>query len=241
MKFEWFMSLARPAIGARPIVEITSLEILAVLRPIEARGRLETAKKLRGAIGQVFRFAVATGRAENDPTGALKGALASPTVQHRAAIIEPKAFGGLLRAIAGYEGGAETLAALQLLPLTLVRPGELRAAEWAEFDLGRGRLGDTGGKNENAPAASRPAGAASHRDTARPSSHNRPRKVPFSVRPHADPLHERKHHQRGLAPARLPKGRNERAWFPLVRIFDAERIGPLERRRHRTPAGACRQ
>ena len=138
VKFEWFMSLARPAIGARPIIEITSLEILAVLRPIEARGRLETAKKLRGAIGQVFRFAIATGRAENDPSGALKGALASPTVQHRAAIIEPKAFGGLLRAIAGYEGGAETLAALQLLPLTLVRPGELRAAEWAEFDLDAG-------------------------------------------------------------------------------------------------------
>ena len=97
VKFEWFMSLARPAIGARPIVDITSLKILAVLRPIEARGRLETVKKLRGAIGQVFRFAIATGRAESDPTGALKGALASPTVQHRAAIIEPKAFGGLLR------------------------------------------------------------------------------------------------------------------------------------------------
>ena len=130
--------LARPAIGARPIVEITSLEILAVLRPIEARGRLETAKKLRGAIGQVFRFAIATGRAESDPTGALKGALASPTVQHRAAIIEPKAFGGLLRALAGYEGGPETRAALELLALTFVRPGELRSAEWAEFDLEAG-------------------------------------------------------------------------------------------------------
>jgi integrase len=148
VKFEWFMSLARPAIGARPIVEITSLEILAVLRPIEARGRLETAKKLRGAIGQVFRFAIATGRAESDPTGALKGALASPTVQHRAAIIEPKAFGGLLRAIAGYEGGAETLAALQLLPLTLVRPGELRAAEWAEFDLDAGIWAIPAGKTK---------------------------------------------------------------------------------------------
>jgi integrase len=138
VKFEWFMSLARPAIGARPIVEITSLEILTVLRPIEARARLETAKKLRGAIGQVFRFAIATGRAESDPTGALKGALASPTVQHRAAIIEPKAFGGLLRALAGYEGGPETRAALELLALTFVRPGELRAAEWAEFDLDGG-------------------------------------------------------------------------------------------------------
>ncbi len=138
IKFEWFMNLARPAIGARPIVEIKAPEILAFLKPIEARGRLETAKKLRGAIGQVFRFAVATGRAESDPTGALKGALASPTVQHRAAIIEPKAFGGLLRAIAGYEGGPETRAALELLALTFVRPGELRAAEWAEFDLDAG-------------------------------------------------------------------------------------------------------
>ncbi|MGA8170000.1 MAG: integrase arm-type DNA-binding domain-containing protein, partial [Methylocystis sp.] len=138
VKLEWFMSLARPAIGGRPIVEITALELLAVLRPIEARGRLETVKKLRGAIGQVFRFAIATGRAENDPTGALRGALAAPTVNHRAAIIEPKAFGGLLRALAGYDGAPETRAALELLALTFVRPGELRRAEWAEFDLDAG-------------------------------------------------------------------------------------------------------
>ena len=135
LKFQWFMSLARPALGARPISEITAPEVLAVLRPIEARGRQETAKKLRGAIGQVFRFAVATGRAQTDPTGALKGALASPVVHHRAAIVEPKAFGGLLRAIASYEGGIETRIALELLALTFVRPGELRAAEWGEFDL----------------------------------------------------------------------------------------------------------
>ena len=95
----------------------------------------ETARRLRATIGEVFRFAVATGRAENDPTGALRGALATPTVNHRAAIIEPKAFGGLLRAIAGYDGEPETRAALELLALTFVRPGELRAAEWAEFDL----------------------------------------------------------------------------------------------------------
>ncbi|MGB8901895.1 MAG: integrase arm-type DNA-binding domain-containing protein, partial [Methylocella sp.] len=100
VKFEWFMSLARPGIGSRPIADISAPEILAILRPIEARGPHETAKKLRGAIGQVFRFAVATGRAQGDPTGALKGALAAPAVNHRAAIIEPKAFGGLLRAVA---------------------------------------------------------------------------------------------------------------------------------------------
>ncbi|WP_026608038.1 tyrosine-type recombinase/integrase [Methylocapsa acidiphila] len=137
-KLEWLLSLARPAIGGRPIAEITAPEVLAVLRSVEARGRHETAKRLRATIGEVFRFAVATGRAESDPTGALKGALTAPTVQHRAAIVETKAFGGLLRAIATYEGAPETRAALELLALTFVRPGELRAAEWSEFDLDAG-------------------------------------------------------------------------------------------------------
>lgn len=134
-KAQWLLGLASPAIGTRPIAEITAPEILAVLRKVEARGRLESAKRLRETIGQVFRYAVATGRAETDPTAALRGAIASPVVQHRAAIIEPKAFGGLLRAMATYEGAPETRLALELLALTFVRPGELRAAEWTEFDL----------------------------------------------------------------------------------------------------------
>ena len=134
-KLEWLLSLARPALGARPIAEITAPEVLSILRAVESRGRHETARRLRATIGEVFRYAVATGRADADPTGALKGALVAPTVQHRAAIIEPKAFGGVLRAIAAYEGAPETRAALELAALTFVRPGELRAAEWAEFDL----------------------------------------------------------------------------------------------------------
>ena len=134
-KVEWLLSLALPAIGFRPITEITTPEVLGVLRKVEARGTLETARRLRATMGEVFRYAIATGRADRDPTADLKGVLAAPIVQHRAAIIEPKAFGGLLRAIATYEGAPETKAALELLPLTFVRPGELRAAEWAEFDL----------------------------------------------------------------------------------------------------------
>jgi integrase len=134
-KVGWLLSLALPAIGARPIGELGAPEVLGVLRTVESRGRRETARRLRATISEVFRYAVATGRAESDPTSALKGALAAPIVQHRAAIIEPKAFGGLLRAIAAYEGAPETKAALELLPLTFVRPGELRAAEWSEFDL----------------------------------------------------------------------------------------------------------
>lgn len=137
-KLEWLLGLASPVIGARPIAEITAPEVLSALRSVEARGRRETARRLRATIGQVFRYAVATGRAQGDPTGALRGALATPVVKHRAAIIEPKAFGGLLRAIEAYDGAPETRAALLLLPLTFVRPGELRAAEWADFDLDAG-------------------------------------------------------------------------------------------------------
>jgi integrase len=134
-KAEWLLSLASPILGARPVKEITAPDILAVLRMVESRGKLETAKRLRATIGQVFRYAVATGRADSDTTGALAGAIASPIVKHRAALVEPKAFGALLRSIAAYEGSPETLAALELLALTFVRPGELRSAEWSEFDL----------------------------------------------------------------------------------------------------------
>jgi integrase len=134
-KFDWFMTFAFPALGSRPIAEISAREVLAVLKEVEARGTHETARKLRTAIGDVFRFAIATARADNDPTIALRGALVTPTVTPRAAIIAPKAFGGLLRAMEDYEGTPETRAALELLALTFVRPGELRAAEWTEFDF----------------------------------------------------------------------------------------------------------
>ncbi len=136
-KTEWLLSLAYPEIGALPIKDITAPDILRVLRAVVARGRFESAKRLRATIGQVFRYAVATGRADSDPTGALKGAIPSPPVNHRAAIVDPKGFGALLRAISEYEGAPETLHAMQLLALTFVRPGELRSAEWSEFGLDR--------------------------------------------------------------------------------------------------------
>lgn len=134
-KLEWLLSLARPALGHRPIAEISASEVLAVLRVVEARKKYETAKRLRATIGQVFRYAISTARASNDPTAALKGALTAPQVTHRAAITEPVAFGALLRAIASYQGAPETTAALELLALTFVRPGELRAMEWVEVNL----------------------------------------------------------------------------------------------------------
>lgn len=134
-KLNWLLGLAMDDLGARPISEITSPEVLAVLRRVEGRGQLETAGRLRANIGGVFRYAIATGKAELDPTFALRGALTVPKTKHRAAIVEPVAFGALLRSIDDYEGTPEVRAALKLMALTFVRPGELRNAFWSEFDL----------------------------------------------------------------------------------------------------------
>jgi len=134
-KTQWLLDFAIPAIGNRPIAEISSAEVLETLRTVEKRGRYETARRLRSTIGGVFRYAIATARAEYDPTVALRGALTAPIVTHRPAITNPEAFGGLLRAIDGFQGQPTTRAALQLMALLFPRPGELRAAQWAEFDL----------------------------------------------------------------------------------------------------------
>lgn len=134
-KTRWLLDFARPKLGTRPIAEISAAEVLAVLREVEKRGRLESARRLRSVVGEVFRYGVATARAASDPTISLKGALTAPTVTHRAAILDPVALGGLLRAIDGFDGQPTTRAALQLMSLLFPRPGELRLALWPEFDL----------------------------------------------------------------------------------------------------------
>ncbi|MGD2134223.1 MAG: integrase arm-type DNA-binding domain-containing protein, partial [Maricaulaceae bacterium] len=136
-KKRWLLDFAYEAIGDTPIRAIGASDILKVLRKVEGRGHYETARRLRSTIGAVFRYAVATARAETDPTYALQGALITPTVTSMAAITEPKALGALLRSIDGYEGLATTKAALQLLALLFPRPGELRSAEWVEFDTAK--------------------------------------------------------------------------------------------------------
>lgn len=110
-------------------------DVLAALQKVERRGRHETARRLRSTIGSVFRYAVATTRADNGPTFALRGALTTPVVKPRAAVTDPRAFGALLRAIDGFDGQPTTHAALKLMALLFPRPGELRMAEWTEFDL----------------------------------------------------------------------------------------------------------
>ena len=124
-----------PWVGQKPIRDIKPVDFLAVIQRIEQRGRNETAHRALQNCGRVFRYAVASGRAERDITRDLLGALAPVVERHHASIVEPKAVGALLRAIDGYSGSFITRCALRLAPLVFVRPGELRMAEWTEFNL----------------------------------------------------------------------------------------------------------
>lgn len=124
-----------PWLGKMPIAEIKPKEILETLKRVVGRGANESAHRLLQICGQIFRYAIVTERAERNPCTDLRGALPTAKQTHRAAITDIKAIGGLLRAIDDYEGTIETRCALKLAPLLFVRPGELRQAEWAEFDL----------------------------------------------------------------------------------------------------------
>jgi integrase len=134
-KIRWLLTFAYASFGNRPIADISPHELLAVLRKFEVRGKHESAKRLRSTCGQVFRYAIATARANRDISADLRGALISVEVTHRAAVTTPTEVGALLRVIDGYEGHAVTLTALKLMPHLFVRPGELRHAEWNELDL----------------------------------------------------------------------------------------------------------
>jgi integrase len=123
------------AFGKRPIADITAPEVLAPLQKIDAKGIHETATRTKELCGAIFRFGMATGRRLDDPTQALKNALTNHKVKHRAAILEPVAFGALLRAVEDSDVQPTTKAALKLLALVFSRPGELRNAEWSEFDF----------------------------------------------------------------------------------------------------------
>ena len=124
-----------PWIGNENIADITAPQILKVLRRIENRGAIETAHRVNQICSQVFRYAIATSRAERDPTADLRGALTPTRSKHMAAITDPKESGALLRAIDGYNGHFITKCGLQLAPLVFVRPGELRRAEWSEINM----------------------------------------------------------------------------------------------------------
>ena len=134
-KAKWLLAQLEPALGSRPIADIEPFELLAVLKKVEASGRLETARRLLAFSGRIFRYAVATTRARRNIAADLQGALTAPVVKHHAAILDPVGVGALLRAIDGFDGHPTTQWALRLAPHVFVRPGELRMAEWSEIDL----------------------------------------------------------------------------------------------------------
>ena len=124
-----------PWIGTLPTADLKPTEVLAVLRRIEERGAPDQAHRVRFMVGQVMRYAVATGRADRDPSADLKGALAPPRRGHFSAPTDPKQVAPMLRAMDGYSGTLPIRCALKLAPMLFVRPGELRHAEWSEIDM----------------------------------------------------------------------------------------------------------
>ncbi|WP_343661081.1 integrase arm-type DNA-binding domain-containing protein [Ralstonia sp.] len=127
-----------PWLGGRPIAEIKAPDLLGVARRVESRGALDTAHRVLQTCGQIFRYAVATGRAERDPSGDLRGALPPAKGKHYAAPTDPKEVAGLLRMFDGFAGTFVVKCALLLAPMLFVRPGELRQAEWVDVDLDAG-------------------------------------------------------------------------------------------------------
>ena len=136
-KNRWMLEDLAAPLAKRPIAEIMPIEVLDVLKRVEKSGRRETARKLRGMIGGVFRYAVVTLRATNDPTAPLRGALLAPQVQHRPAIIDERELGVLMRAVDEYDGWATLRAALQLTALTMTRPGDVRFMRRSEINFER--------------------------------------------------------------------------------------------------------
>ncbi|MDQ2891477.1 MAG: integrase arm-type DNA-binding domain-containing protein [Pseudomonadota bacterium] len=134
-KIRWLLGMAYPLIGSHPINSITAIEALSVLRKVEAKGRYESARRMRSVLSRVFHYGIATARCDRDVAADLRGALTTPKTVHHAAITDPGDVGVLLKTMDGYTGQKVTRMALRLSPHLFVGPGELRQAEWTEFDI----------------------------------------------------------------------------------------------------------
>ena len=223
-KTEWLLGFAHADLGNTPIKAVNAPAVLQVLRGVENRGRFEFARRLRSTIGSVFRYAIATARAEVDPTYSLRGALyPGQGDPPRAAITDPKALGALLRAIDGFSGQPGTRIALLLMAFLFPRPGELRAAAWVELDLERAIW-----------TISRPCGrkCADHIVFRLPVNQlnscwrlrplSRRQRFVVSKRSSGVAPNLGQYAQRRFAPPRLRGGRGHRAWFSRERLKPPE-------------------
>ena len=221
-----------PWLGGRPIAEIDAMEMLDTAQRIEARGALETAHRALQTCGQVFRYAVRTGRAERNPTGDLRGALPAYKGKHRAALIDPVKVGALLRAIDGYQGSLIVRAALRLAPLVFQRPGELRQAAWEDMDLQNAKVGVHGQQDrQGTHRTTRPAGGrnASGR---RAADRTRPLRVPERPLAPRRPADERQRAAGGPTQHGLRQGRDVRTRLPGARADTPGRGARLPHRLH---------
>lgn len=135
LKARWMLSLLLPTLATRPISEIKALEVLRVLKNLAEKDQLETARKVRAMASRIFRFAIATARAEHDPCPALRGAIPAPQVKSHAALLDPVEIGGLMRAIRTYSGDPVVRLATEFSAHVFQRPGEVRQAQWSEIDF----------------------------------------------------------------------------------------------------------
>jgi hypothetical protein len=153
VKNRWLLEQSYPALGNRPIASIKAAEVLAVLKGVEDRGRLETARRLRAIIGAVFRHAISTVRAEADPTVALRGALQAPEVTHRPAITDAAALGALLRAVDGYSGQPVDIGRTEALAAAIYAARRIADGTLVRSFIRRGGLAYPGRANQDAPRA----------------------------------------------------------------------------------------
>jgi len=236
-KAQWMLNQTMK-LHARPIRGITAPEVLSVLRAIEMGGRHETTHRIKQRIGQVMRYAVATGRAERDVTADLKGALSPPTTKHHPAITEPAAVGELLRAIEGFNGQPATHAALRIAPYLFQRPGNIRKMEWTELDLDAAEWRIPTDKMKMRSAHC-PAGKAGRGDSARYSGDHGQRPLLLSVQSWTRPTAEQWHAQRCAAALGIRQKHHDDARIPGNGVLTVERKG-MEPGRDRAAASPRR-
>lgn len=172
-KRRWLLKELAADLCDRPVAAITPAEILAVLKAVEGKGHLESARRLRASIGQVMRLAVATNRAPSDPTPALRGAIAAPKITHRAATTDKGGAGCLMVAVPTYDRHV-VRAAMQMMAYCFPRPGECRLARWDEINFDKKVWTIPGRAHEDAPRAQNPALAPGPGDLPRPAQADRP-------------------------------------------------------------------
>ena len=212
-------------VGARPVGELTALELLPMFRRVEAQGAQETAHKLREYCGQVFRYAIATGRAERDPAADLRGALKPIVVKHHASVTDPRKIAPLLRDLAAYEGSFVTRCALRLAPLLFVRPGELRQCRMVGVRSRRPRMAYPCDQDEDGQPAHRAALEAGYGNPARASRAHRVRPLSVPERAHCRAADEREHRERGAAAPGLRQGDHDGPRLPQHGVDAPERAG----------------